>query len=318
MMIKALNLILKIQIKIYKVLDKTGGFTLIELLVSLVISFLIIAPLFSFMTSVMITDRDEQAKTNSEAEVQLALNYISRDLQQAVYIYDTAGINTIKPQLAYQSDNTKTPILVFWKRELLNSIVPTVSGNDDTFVYSLVIYYLIKDSNQTWSKAARIARWQIRDGVSVTGVTCQGISSDADNCPSPGFAPFNKYFDDSDSLDIGMKKWRKSTTAYTADAIVLIDYVDQTTNSPPAATCPANIAATTTTDGIIWSVIKPTSMTGFYVCVDRTNTTAQVFIRGNALARIHSNANTIKYTASKKSFFPTTSLRVQGRGFLSK
>jgi type II secretory pathway component PulJ len=320
MMIKMLKFILQSQIKISKVINKSGGFTLIELLVALVISFLIITPLFSLMISVMTTDRDEQAKANSEAEIQLALNYISRDLQQAIYIYDATGIEAIKSQLAYQSDNTKTPILVFWKRELVSDIVPTTSGNDDTFVYSLVVYYLINDSNKTWSKVARIARWQIKDGVELSGgVNCGGTKRyvNADNCPSPGFAPFNNYFDDSDSLDTGMKKWRKDGT-YTADALVLIDYVDQTTDSLIAATCPANIAATTTTDGIIWSVIKPTRMTGFYVCVDRTNTTAQVFIRGNALARIHNNANAIKYTASKKTFFPTTSVRVQGRGFLSK
>jgi hypothetical protein len=99
---------------------------------------------------------------------------------------------------------------------------------------------------------------------------------------------------------------------------VLIDYVDQTTDSPLAATCPSDMAATTTTQGITWSAIKPTSMNGFYACVDRANTTAQVFIRGNALARIYNNANAIKYTEIKKNFFPTTSVRVQGRGFLYK
>ncbi len=319
-MMKILEFILKSQIKISKFIDNSGGFTLIELLVALVISFLIITPLFTLMTSVMTTDRDEQAKANSEAEIQLALNYISRDLQQAVYIYDATGIQAIKSQLAHPSDNTKTPLLVFWKRELVAAIVPTASGNDDTFVYSLVVYYLIKDSNTTWSKAARIARWQIKDGVELrSGVTCGGTKKyvNVDNCPSPGFVPFHNYFEDSDSLDVGMKKWRKSGI-YTADAIVLIDYVDHTTDSLVAATCPADIAATTTTSEITWSIIKPTSMTGFHVCVDRANTTAQVFIRGNALARIHNNANAIKYTASKKTFFPTTSVRVQGRGFLSK
>ena len=40
-----------------------------------------------------------------------------------------------------------------------------------TFVYSLVAYYLIKDNNATWSNGARIARWQIRDGVKASGFT---------------------------------------------------------------------------------------------------------------------------------------------------
>jgi hypothetical protein len=95
---------------------------------------------------------------------------------------------------------------------------------------------------------------------------------------------------------------------------VLIDYVDQTTDSPPAATCPAN----TTTPPITWSKITPSTitpsngMTGFYVCVDKANTTAKVFIRGNALARRESNPNLIKYENDQKSYFPTANAIVQG------
>jgi hypothetical protein len=116
-----------------------------------------------------------------------------------------------------------------------------------------------------------------------------------------------------------MINWKKSGTAYTDAADVLIDYVDQTTDSPPAATCPAN----TTTPPITWSTITPSTitpstitpsngMTGFYVCVDKANTTAKVFIRGNALARRESNPNLIKYENDKKSYFPTANAIVQG------
>ncbi|MTJ12951.1 prepilin-type N-terminal cleavage/methylation domain-containing protein [Anabaena sp. UHCC 0187] len=317
---KTLKFILRSQIKSSKVIPKSGGFTLIELLVALVISFLILTPLLGFMISVMTTDRDEQVKANSEEEIQTALNYISRDLQQAIYIYDQAGITAISSQLRYPSDATKTPLLVFWKRDLVTNVVPTASGNDDTFVYSLVAYYLDNSTSTTWSKAARISRWQIKDGVeSSSGVTCGGTKKyvNADNCPTPGFAPFDDYFDGADGLEAGMNKWKKSGT-YTTDATVLIDYVDQSTTSVPAATCPADIAATTTTPAITWSTIKPTSMTGFYVCVDKANTTAQVFIRGNAMARLDNDAERIKYSDSKKSYFPATNVRVQGRGFLYK
>jgi len=42
------------------------------------------------------------------------------------------------------------------------------SGDCDSFVYSLVAYYLIKDNQDKdaiWSGAARIGRFQIKDGV---------------------------------------------------------------------------------------------------------------------------------------------------------
>jgi prepilin-type N-terminal cleavage/methylation domain-containing protein len=282
MIIKILKFIFKNQFKASKSLDKSAGFTLVELLVALAMSSIIITLLLEFMISVITTDSNEQIKINSEQEIQIALDYISRDLQEAIYIYDAAGINAIKPQLRYPDDDTKTPILVFWKREIPDN---NSAGEDNS---SLVVYYLDNSSSTIWSKAARISKWQIKKN-------------------NPGFNPFNiaQY----NTVEDAMNNWQKSGTAYTDAADVLIDYVDQTTDSPPAATCPAN----TTTPPITWSTITPSNgMTGFYVCVDKANTTAKVFIRGNALARRESNPNLIKYENDKKSYFPTANAIVQG------
>jgi prepilin-type N-terminal cleavage/methylation domain-containing protein len=282
-MIKILKFIFKNQFKASKSLDKSGGFTLVELLVALAMSSIIITLLLQFMISVITTDSDEEIKINSEQEIQIALDYISRDLQEAIYIYDAAGINAIKPQLRYPNDNTKTPILVFWKREILDN---DSAGEDNS---SLVVYYLDNSSSTIWSKAARISRWQIKKN-------------------NPGFNPFN--IAQSNTVEDAMINWQKSgdySSGNTAD--VLIDYVDQTTDSPPAATCPAN----TTTPPITWSTITPSNgMTGFYACVDKANTTAKVFIRGNALARREIAPNRIKYTNDQKSYFPTANAIVQG------
>ena len=287
MMIKILQFIFKNQFKASKYLDKSAGFTLVELLVALAMSSIIITVLLEFMISVITTDSNEQIKINSEQEIQIALDNISRDLQQAIYIYDAAGINAIKPQLRYPNDDTKAPILVFWKREIPDN---NSEGEDNS---SLVVYYLDNSSSTIWSKAARISKWQIKKN-------------------NPGFNPFN--IAQSNTIEDAMNNWQKSGTAYTDAADVLIDYVDQTTDSPPAATCPDN----TITPPITWSKITPSTitpsnrMTGFYVCVDKANTTAKVFIRGNALARRESNPNLIKYENDKKSYFPTANAIVQG------
>ena len=287
MMIKILKFIFKNQFKASKSLDKSGGFTLVELLVALAMSSIIITVLLEFMISVITTDSNEQIKINSEQEIQIALDHISRDLQEAIYIYDAAGINAIKPQLRYPNDNTKTPILVFWKREILDN---DSAGEDNS---SLVVYYLDNSSSTIWSKAARISRWQIKKN-------------------NPGFNPFN--IAQSNTIEDAMNNWQKSGTAYTDAADVLIDYVDQTTDSPPAATCPDN----TITPPITWSKITPSTitpsngMTGFYACVDKANTTAKVFIRGNALARRESDPDRIKYRDEQKSYFPTANAIVQG------
>ncbi len=297
MMIKILKFIFKNQFKASKSLDKSAGFTLVELLIALAMSSVMITVLLQFMFTMITTDSDEEIKINSEQEIQIALDYISRDLQQAIYIYDAAGINAIKDQLRYPDDTTKTPILVFWKREILDN---NSAGEDNS---SLVVYYLDNSSSTIWSKAARISRWQIKKN-------------------DPGFKPFNiaQY----NTVEEAMNNWEKSgnySSGNTAD--VLIDYVDQTTPptdqtippTPPAATCPDN----TITPPITWSKITPSDennetngMTGFYACVDKANTTAKVFIRGNALARREIDPNRIKYRDDKKSYFPTANAIVQG------
>ncbi|MBW4685417.1 MAG: hormogonium polysaccharide secretion pseudopilin HpsC [Komarekiella atlantica HA4396-MV6] len=325
---RTLKFLLSKQMQRSQGVEQVGGFTMIELLIAMILAFLVITPLMGFMINIMNTDRQEQAKANSEQEIQAALDYISRDLQQAIYIYDDAGIEAIKDKLPDRAPTTKTdrvPVLVFWKRELVSKAFTIGSGTNntnDTFVYSLVAYYLIKDTSSTWSNAARIARWQIRDGVADPSSTQTCGKYLAGQCPSPGFAPFK--LDGVGTLAEKMNAWTKATATYTADSIVLVDFIDQTKTddvpAAPAVTCPPNSAS------ITWSKVSPNTasfntratgkMTSFYACVDRVNTTAQVFLRGNALARIENDSTKLNYTESKKTYFPTASVRVQGRGYL--
>ncbi|BAY97874.1 hypothetical protein NIES37_18220 [Tolypothrix tenuis PCC 7101] len=329
-----IQFLLGIQIKRNKLLSQ-GGFTLIELLIGMVIAVLVITPLLGFMINILNSDRQEQAKSTSEQEIQTALDYIARDLQQAVYIYDATGIDAIKTQLPSPTATDRVPVLVFWKREFIGQALTAADTNkDDTFVYSLVAYYLIKDTSSTWSQAARIARWQIRDGVLSTdasAVTCNGYSGKYVNssyCPGSGFAPFN--FDGAGTIEQKMNNWTRlssyttttnvngtpttttTNVSYSNDPIVLLDYIDQTTTGAPSATCSTGTKVPPAS--FVNANNATSNMTSFYACVDRANTTAQVFIRGNALARLQST--NLAYNASKKNYFPSVNMRVQGRGFL--
>lgn len=195
----------------------TGGFTLIELLVAMIISSIVIGSLLSFMLSILNTDRREQAKSNSEQELQAALDYITRDLQQAFYIYDATALNnastdTIKgikdqippvaPATGCASVDTCRPVLVFWKREFLagrddNNAATAIGGletladgsnsKQDYFRHSLIAYYLIKDNATSWSQASRIGRLEIRDGIrtdqTISGApTCHSTAAATVNC----------------------------------------------------------------------------------------------------------------------------------------
>ncbi|MDF5727006.1 MAG: hormogonium polysaccharide secretion pseudopilin HpsC [Rhizonema sp. PD38] len=318
-MTNVLKFLLSSQLKRSRLKKQIGGFTLIELLVALILAFLVITPLLGFMINTLNTDRQEQAKANTEQELQAALDYITRDLQQAVYIYNDTGIAAITDTNATKSqlpppDSTRVPVLVFWKRDFINKGLPiTTTDQDDSFVYSLVAYYLIKDTNSTWSNAARIARWEISDGIQDTDSTagsCKEYPDQkyiSDHCPSPGFQRFN--LDGSGNLESKMNSWKKALAAYTNVPLVLVDFIDQTTTGAPTAT-----ACATGSSKVPPSSFDALKMTSFYACVDTVNTTAQVFLRGNALARLQNN--NLDYTDSKKAYFPSQSIRIQGHGYL--
>jgi prepilin-type N-terminal cleavage/methylation domain-containing protein len=315
---------------------RNGGFTLIELLVAMILAVLVITPLLSFMINILDTDRREQAKVNSEQELQAALNYIAQDLQQAIYIYDAKGISEIKDAdgLPDHNDSNKEPVLVFWKREFKNKAIDvkvgaSTVGRNDSFVYSLVAYYLIKDNavnitNQIWSNQLRIARFEIKDGVRNPDVPIKQDGTPnylpgTENQPDEGFELF-KLSEVSGSLEVKMNAWKKkSGQAYKQKPVALIDYIDKSTNNvPPLVDC-----TTVFPDKALPSVpdekkeslrVPATNNNGsFYACVDVDKTTAKVFIRGNAYARINKNES---YDSSKATYFPQASVQVKGRGFI--
>ena len=142
-MLKPSNFLLKGWMKFSRVTNQDHGFTMMELLIGLVMAFLVLTPLFGLMSSIMNTDKKEQAKTSSEQELQIAMDFITRDLQQAVYIYGSQGVTSNYNATAASSgikDSLPTvangvPVLVFWKRELVSNVIPTdvANSNDDAF-----------------------------------------------------------------------------------------------------------------------------------------------------------------------------------------
>jgi len=338
-MISSLKFILSLQLKHISKNDKTSGFTLIELLVAVVIAVLVITPLMLFMMNVLDSDRKEQAKVTTEQEIQAALDYIARDLQQAVYIYDAHGVtrnrNTTDITLSGIQDQIPplksapgcapttgsnpsvcTPVLVFWKREFIansvgvtSSTQTTVAQTDDGYAYSLVAYYLItnpNNANSTWSREARIGRFQIRGSVNALNANSKGNTADT-GFKSPPLDPNIT----GATLKERMNQWQTGLTAsanYTQQVATLIDFVS--TTGPSITTNTAGVCPGTNASPKLVGNLT----TGFYACVDANEVLAQVFIRGNALARVQNN--NLNYKNIQKSYFPSASIRVQGRGFL--
>jgi type II secretory pathway pseudopilin PulG len=322
-MVKLLQLLLTYKLRTTQPAQKNGGFTLIEILVGLVLAFLVITPLLGFMVNLLQTDRQEQAKANSEQEIQAAADYISRDVEQAIYIYDGYGLSKIKAQLP-QPDTNSVPVLVFWKRQIIPDIIPTAKGkNDDAFVYSLVAYYLTKSAGttacvqDTWSCTARITRIQLKNEVKVGTNIIQN--------KDPGFVLFDPTLNSSSTED-SMNAWPGTATpSYDLSktpAQVLIDYIDPTPFDPNTQGCPpitptrTNLPADYVVNTASQVPVTP-ALAGFSACVDVGHTSAQIFIRGNALARTRlKTPNPPQYSSDKSvaTYFPTVRIQVQGRG----
>lgn len=231
---------------------------MVELLVATIMATIIIVPILTFVVD--ITDRDikEQAKTNSQQELQAAVDYIVQDMSQAFYIYDLnkegktedekTTIDNFIAQLPHppseDAGGEKEPILVFWKREFVeDALAPSGSictdttepiNCNDTFVQSLVAYYLIDDNNTTWCQpgtgncAKRIGRFQIQDGVTETqnnNYVCGTNGRDDTICNTTEKkkfmrdAGYSKYNNDPES-------WTKENETYTKDVLVLVNYIE--------------------------------------------------------------------------------------------
>ncbi|MEG4058434.1 MULTISPECIES: hormogonium polysaccharide secretion pseudopilin HpsC [unclassified Microcoleus] len=321
------------------------GMTLVELLVGAIMAFLIITPMLGFVVDMLNTDRREQVKSNTEQDLQAAVDFIAQDLSQAIYIYDQAGITAINPGTKLPpapANTTGTPILVFWKRQLIKNAVPINSavtaktpsacppnGSEcnDTYVLSLVAYYQIRDTtpNSIWCQPSggncptRIARYEIREPVRnpyTIDVTKPYYDAADLSDSQKGSEAFNKDFDfNKPTVNVTMG-------ANFPDPQVLVNYIHHNSTNvpiPTGAQCQTLLAVTPPPPPATFNandlLITDASNHSFYSCVDTSKNIARVTIRGNSLRRLQTDAD---YDANKAAYFPTATVQVQGLGGLGK
>jgi hypothetical protein len=118
---------------------------------------------------------------------------------------------------------------------------------------------------------------------------------------------------------------------------VLVDYIDKSqANTPnlPKENCPIDVTNPDRTDPT-WQRVprytsdppsrvnpqptpapNPLQTYSFFACVYSSKNTAQVFLRGNALARIQPNNQVPPYDRRNSAFFPTARIEATGSGRL--
>ncbi len=254
--------------------SSTKGFTLPELLMAMVVAGIVVYAMLSLVISLLNTDRRETAKAQTQTEMTQAMDYIARDLEQAVYIYPgnclgTSGVTDICKGLGSQINFTAagvTPVLAFWKLEQVpDEELPDDCGDPPDpecialltgrHTYTLVVYSYQTNlvNHETWDGPTVINRFQLRRYTNTSTLE-----------QTPGY---------SDPNPSKFGEWESSGINLDNNP-VLVDSVDQhDANSKEA--CP---------DGYTDS----NTISSFYACVKNPSASGQdaiIYLRGNAAKR---------------------------------
>ncbi|MCY7272405.1 MAG: prepilin-type N-terminal cleavage/methylation domain-containing protein [Phormidesmis sp. CAN_BIN44] len=328
---------------------KSAGFTLIELLVAMVIGSIITSILLFLVVQLLQTSQRESARSDTQREMQMALDYIGRDVREAVYVYDGNCLKASNPTSSAcpglltpsylpttVSTGNNLPVLAFWRVDPLppeiDKLCKTNAGafsernktaQDAALVpingipcvsrrmYTLVVYSLNWDTGEKWSGRARIKRYQLPQYI-YSAATAAAITPGW-LFPAGGDVSFMSWPRDTTRTD------KRSVTAPPSDSSqVLVDFVDKQglSSGTTDAVCPAVPLTNPVTPGY---VLTPASAAnrGFYVCVKggesngNLNQEVSIFLQGNAAGRPG-----LPLTASNVPISMQT--RVMTRGSLDK
>ncbi|PIG91373.1 prepilin-type N-terminal cleavage/methylation domain-containing protein [Gloeocapsopsis sp. IPPAS B-1203] len=287
------------------------GFTLIELLVSAVVGSTVVSALLGLVINILETDRQDLVRNQLQQEMQNALDYISEDIKESVYVYSgeciqgqgtAADPSTFCPGIINHipvSDKS-VPVLAFWKVELLPDGCQSTLGlsevNDPCYnsrianrTFSLVVYYLrqnqASESNSPWQGKARITRYVLSQFNSESPPKQNaGYFNPLQAGTSFRFWPFTR------NTSGVLENQQTSTNFPTASGInpaVLVDFVDDTPDAENSTTiCPSEYVLTPSNKSLEDRGLA--KVRGFYACVrEQQNQQPDVIVhlRGNTHRR---------------------------------
>lgn len=308
----------------------TQGFTLIELLVTTAIGGLIVAGLTYIVVELMGVDQSESARSETQREMQMALDYITVDLREAVRVYSgdflqcAGGCKPLTDYLPESLSSNSVPVLAFWKqqpfpdrvRDACQSASPPAGVNClSGSSYALVVYSLSKaNPNRIWSADnARITRYALTEfdtsGNSNPGYVNPGVQGNFDRWPL------------DKSRDTNLQSRRP-----TGSAAALVDFVDLM-QSDEAAACPENYSKSPKETGQPAGVANLIAARSFYACIsprqtnltnsDGTTTTIGSDLNQDVILYIRGNAKGRPGVTGNRVFLPTLQTRVLIRGLLN-
>ena len=232
-----------------------AGFTLLELLVVMVMSTLVISSLLALTNQLTQANQREIVRTSTQEEMKRALNYMARELRQAVYVYNGTELTAITDNIpAALSTNGNTPILAFWKAEPVpytdTQAIPACFDNADPpngqmqnptqqsdcndlqierRSYTLVVYaQSTANNNNTWEGESRIIRYQLRkfnnDDLTASSTQLRRNTGYVD--PVKDNTTFADWPNDEDDANLQVPRPPNSPNGYP----VIVDYVASVNN----------------------------------------------------------------------------------------
>jgi len=309
---------------------KNSGFTLIELLVSSVVGSLVVSALLGLVVNLLETDQQDLVKSRLQQEMQSALDYISEDLKEAVYVYSgeciqgkgTSTDSDFCPGLVNHLPmfDKSVPVLVFWKVDLLpegcQSTLGLSENNDPCFnsrianrTFSLVVYYLRQNqaSDSLWQGKARITRYVLSQFNSNSPPKQNtGYFNPTQTGTSFRFWPYARN-------DLGQLVNRQTSTPTSSGAtnLTLVDFVDDTPDAENSTTiCPNEYVLTPSHKSLEDQGLA--RVRSFYACVrEQQNQQPDVILhlRGNTHG---------KQGGYGKVAFSNLKTHVLGRGVVDK
>lgn len=296
------------------------GFTLIELLIAIVVGSIIVGTMLFLVVELLKINRREEVLTQTQQDMRRAIDYMTRDAGEAVYIYSTPA--AVTGQLDGFPNGSEVPVLAFWRldpldpnnanvRTFFNSTCASAFSGAKLIecntlrvrqgYYTLVVYALQQNTgNDIWGGKSRIVRYELPKYTSAGLTTLTNTSGYAEPTGSTNtFA-----------------NWTKGAGTTPRNLSVLTDFVDNSDPAQPTTGCPTGYLQT------------PPNTNNFYACVRQSTTVANptdsnltvgsnqtliLFLRGNVDAQ-----NSGLGAFSKASSLPTLRSEVLIRGVLDK
>jgi prepilin-type N-terminal cleavage/methylation domain-containing protein len=300
----------------------TSGFTLIELLVALIIGSIITILMLGFTVQLMTNNQREGSRSDTQREMQAAIDYINRDVREAVYVYDGECLrqtgdkfsgptktadNTCPGILKYLptelNSGTNLPVLAFWRLDPLPAALLTscsanasliVSGGASDAIksipcsarkmYTLVVYSLNNDNpNESWRGRTRIKRYTLQQYTEGSGTT------ETPGWYSPLATSFADWPRNPKAQGTGLPPATNLVTWVPASNQTLVDFVDDQPRdsgaTTAAAACPSVNSILPEQKGGFYA--SPAQATGLYNATGISRRTFYTCVRGGDTASLN-------------------------------